>query len=246
MKNELKNLDKFRKILSSYKLSPELINDLNKIKLILISAPTSVGRNTVIRELVNSGEYYFIVSDTTRHPRFNDGVMEKNGGPYWFKSEEEVLSGLEQGNYFGPAIIHNQQVSGMHVDEIIKASKLNKVPVTEMEVQGVADLTKIKHDIITIFMLPPSFEEWMNRLKHRGKMSSEEFKRRLTSAVDEFDFALKSNMFIYLINEDYHQTASLIQALVANEKADLDYQNKCIKLLISLKQEVKSLLSTLD
>ena len=184
MKNELKNLDKFRKILSSYKLSPELINDLNKIKLILISAPTSVGRNTVIRELVNSGEYYFIVSDTTRHPRFNDGVMEENGGPYWFKSEEEVLSGLEQGNYFGPAIIHNQQVSGMHVDEIIKASKLNKVQVTEMEVQGVADLTKIKHDIITIFMLPPSFEEWMNRLKHRGKMSSEEFKRRLTSAVD--------------------------------------------------------------
>ena len=246
MKNELKHLPEFRELLHSYTLSQELLDDLNKIKLVLLSAPTSVGRNTVIRELVKTGDYYFIVSDTTRNPRINDGVMEQNGGPYWFKSEEEVIEGLKQGKYFGPAIIHNQQVSGIHVDEIIKTQKLNKIALTEMEVQGVDVLTEVKPDIVTIFMLPPSFDEWMRRLKQRGVMSRDEFKRRLTSAINEFDFALNSNKFTFVINEDFRHTAEQIQLLTNESKADIEYQKKCIDLVKSLNQEVKNLFSTLD
>ncbi len=246
MKNELKHLAEFREILENYRLSEELINDLNKNKLILLSAPTSVGRNTIIRELVKTGDYYFIVSDTTRHPRMNDGVMEENGGPYWFKSEEEILDGLKKGKYFGPAIIHNQQVSGMHVDEINKAYNLNKTAVSEVEIQGIDSLTKIKPDIISIFVLPPSMEVWMSRLKGRGIMSNDELKRRLTSAVKEFDYAITSEKFIFLINDNITNSVIIIEDILKNEKADMKQQQIGIELASKLKEEVKNLFSTLD
>ena len=90
MKNELKHLSEYQKILKSYKVSEDLTTALARVKLVLLSAPAGVGRNTIINKLVENGDFYFLISDTTRQPRFNNGVLEQNGSPYWFKSEEDV------------------------------------------------------------------------------------------------------------------------------------------------------------
>ena len=246
MKNELVHLDEFSEILSEYNLSNELTEVLAKVKLILLSAPTAVGRNTIIKELIKTNKYYFLISDTTRQPRKNDGVLERDGDPYWFKTEEEVLNGLKRGKYFGPAIIHSQQVSGVHIDEITKTLNLNKIALTEMEVQGVEALTKIKPDIISIFVLPPSFDVWMQRLKQRGVITQVEFKRRLLSAVKEFEHALVSNYFIFIINDDFHKSVKVIERIINSNTAYIDQQESCRKLIIELTQEVKNVLSTLD
>ena len=86
----------------------------------------------------------------------------------------------------------------------------------------------------------------MARFKKRGVMSEGEVKRRLISAYNEFDFALKSNKFIFMINDDFHTTVIHIHKLINESIADSEYQKKSNKLVISLQQEVKNLLSTLD
>jgi guanylate kinase len=246
MKNELRNLDEFEAILKNYQMS-ELANEiLGKVQMIVLTAPTSSGRNTIIRELMKTGYYHFVVSDTTRLPRVNDGVMELNGREYWFKDEVEVLEGLKRGEYLEAAIIHNQQVSGINVNEIVISYNNSKIALGDIEVQGVESLLKIKPDLISIFVLPPSFDEWMRRLKSRGHMHNDEFKRRLISALNEFEYALKSDNFIFVINDVLDDIVSHIQLLVKQESADINYQNDCIKLVKNLHQEVKNLLSTLD
>jgi len=246
MKNELKRLDEFRKILSTYKMSETIKSELAKSSFIVLTAASSTGRNTIIRELLKSGKYHFVVSDTTRKPRINDGVLEQNGVEYWFKSEDEFIDGLINGKYLEAAIIHNQQVSGVNSSEILESNKNNKIAVTDIEVQGVDAIARSKPDIIAIFVLPPSLEEWMRRLKNRGKMPEDEIKRRLVSAVSEFDYAIKSKKFTYLINDDFHHSVKLIDKIVHEGKADIDYQKAAEKLIFKLRPEVKNLLSTLD
>lgn len=246
MKNELKHLDEFRRLLESYKLSDEVVDELSKVTLVVLTAPTSAGRNTIIRELVKGDDYRFLVSDTTRHPRMNDGVMEEDGTVYWFKTEEEVLKSLKNDEYIAPAIIHAQQVSAINVSEIIKTYKADKIAVTEIEVQGVKSLSEYKPDLIAIFVVPPSFEEWMDRIKKRGLMSGAEFKRRLTSAINEFTYALESDNFIFLINDDLSESVEKIRSIVSSSSADMREQELGRKLVTDLKEKSKKLFSTLD
>jgi len=74
--NELVNLSEFQTLLADYKLSKAALQTLSQTQLVLLVAPTSTGRNHLIRELLKTGDYYYIVSDTTRKPRTNDGVID--------------------------------------------------------------------------------------------------------------------------------------------------------------------------
>jgi guanylate kinase len=69
---------------------------LEGLNLVLLVAPTSTGRNTVIRELVSKHNYQFIISDTTRPPQYRDGRTEENGVEYFFRSEDDMLADLMQ------------------------------------------------------------------------------------------------------------------------------------------------------
>lgn len=246
MKNELKHLSQFRAILKSYKMSDSLKDELGKVELVVLTAPTSIGRNTIIRELLKTGDFHFVVSDTTRHPRINDGVLEQNGVEYWFKTENEFLEGLKQGQYLEAAIVHDQQISGVNISEFVAAYQNKRIALTDVEVQGVEALASSKPDLIAIFVVPPSFEEWMRRLKQRGEMSNEEFKRRLVSAVNEFSYALESDKFIFLINDKLIDAVEKIQTIVKSSSADMKEQERCKELVIELREKVKNLLSTLD
>lgn len=238
MKNELKFLDEFRSILKSYELSDQAKELLKSVKLVLLASPTAVGRNTIINELIKSGEYHNIISDTTRHPRVNDGVMEQDGVTYWFKSEEEFLNGLRNGEYLEAGVIHSQQVSGISLRELKIARDEHKNAITDVEVQGVRAILNAKPDTIAIFLLPPSFEEWMRRLNNRGQMSNIEKKRRLESAVDEFEFALKSNYLKFMISDTIEQSIEHIRRIVDNP-TDQDDQSEDRKLTEQLLEQAK-------
>src|SRR5579885_607634 len=111
--NRLEHLQEFKTVLANYRISPASQRILQQTNLVLLAAPTSAGRNTIIRELLKTGDYHYIVSDTTRQPRINDGIPEQNGVEYWFRSEADILKDLAAGQYVEAAIIHNQQVSGI-------------------------------------------------------------------------------------------------------------------------------------
>src|SRR4051794_32440597 len=97
--NKLEYLREFQAVLAKYQMSDVSKQTLAQTRLALLVAPTSAGRNTIIRELIKTGKFEFIVSDTTRQPRINDNILEQDGVNYWLRTEEQVLRDLKAGKF---------------------------------------------------------------------------------------------------------------------------------------------------
>lgn len=211
--NKLDHIDDFRKILADYQLSATAHETLKRINLVLLVGPTSSGRNTIINELVKTGEFHQIVSDTTRKPRSNNGIMEQDGREYWFRKEEDLLQDLRDGNFLEAAIIHNQQVSGISIRELAAAADEGKFAINEIEIVGADNIYAAKPDTKFYFVIPPSFDEWMTRMRGRGELPVDEVRRRLESAIVEINTALTRPYYQFIINDTFKHTTRDIHYL---------------------------------
>lgn len=205
--NKLNHTQEFKTILQNYQMSDQSAQTLSRTDFVMLSAISSSGRNTIIRELLKTDDYYFIVSDTTRARRTNDGVAEQNGVEYWFRSEAEVLNDIRNGSYVEAAIIHGQQVSGISIRELVLAQQKQKIAISDIDVQGVHTIKTHSVRAIPIFVLPPSYDEWMHRWMKRGQITDQEFNNRISSAKQELSIALKESYYHFVINDDLIEAA---------------------------------------
>jgi len=244
--NKLKHLKEFQALLASYQLSSSAAHTLMETKLMLLVAPTSSGRNTVINELMKTGEYHFIVSDTTRLPRINDGVPEQNGHEYWFRSEEEVLHDLREGDYIEAAIIHNQQVSGVSIREIEKARADSRIAITDIQIDGARNIHRAKPDALCVFVVPPSFDQWLERIHARGHMPPDELCRRLESACVEFEAALAEPFYIHMINDKLEDTVAEMHDLAKSGHQDPHKEKVARELVQRLHEQTNKYLEIMN
>lgn len=242
--NKLVQLNEFQKVLADYHISADSKAILKKTKIVALTAPSSSGRNTIIRELLKTGDYYFIVSDTTRKPRVNDGVLEKNGREYWFRDEKDMLADLKQGKFLEAEIIHNQQVSGISIRELKKASMHGKIAITDMDIGGTHNLVEANPSTVAIMVLPPDFKEWQRRIRTRGKMSRQEHRRRIETAQTIFKVALQQDYFAYVVNQNYQQSAAVIDTLVKTGSENLKNKEDGRKLIKELLHETQNFLES--
>lgn len=242
---QLKRLEDFKEALADYKVSQESQRILDKTRLVLLSGVTSSGRNTIIRELQKTGEYHYIISDTTRPQRYNDGILEQNGIEYWFRSEDEVLQDIIDGKYLEAELIHGQQVSGMSVRELLEARDEGKIAINEVDIGGIHAVVKVKPDTVAVIVLPPSFEEWQKRLKGRGHMHQDEYRRRLRTAVRVFSDAATHDYFTLFVNDDLQRITRQIHQLATTGEVDTEEQRRNRQLAASLSEETRLHLESL-
>lgn len=224
MTNTLEHLADFQKILKDYHISQAGKKLLAKMKLVLLVGPSSAGRNTIINALVETNAYRYLVSDTTRKPRVNNGILEQNGVEYWFRNEAEILDDLKNGEFLEAAIIHNQQVSGISLRELNQSLREEKIAVTEIETVGMRKIHELKPDSFAFFVAPPTFEVWMKRMDGRGKMPEVEKRRRMESAAQEFEAALTHDYYTFIINDEFEHSVERIHGYVIEGLHDLEYQ----------------------
>jgi guanylate kinase len=243
--NKLVYHDDFVNILADYKLSKNALAALKQTRLVLLTAATASGRNTIINELTRTGEYHYIISDTTRKPRANNGVLEQSGREYWFRTELEVLQDLKNGDFLEAEVIHGQQVSGISMRELKVANESDKIAITDIDIGGIRNIMALKPDTISIFVLPPSFEEWQRRIVGRGNMPPEEYKRRLETALRIFESGLTIKDFQIVINDTVERAAIKIHQLATLGRSDHDEQEKGRQLTEQLLIQTRLLLATL-
>jgi guanylate kinase len=240
--NQLAHIDTFREVLAQYHLSEEAKRILADLNLVVLVGPTASGKNTIINELLKTGNYHYIVSDTTRQPRVNDGVPEQDGREYWFKSEEELLQALRDGLFLEAALIHEQQVSGTSIRELEVALKTNKTALAEIEIVGADKAHIAKPDSIIIFNVPPSFEVWMRRLTGRSQMPESEVRRRLETALSEYEAALMHDYYRFVINGDIAGTVAKIDAMARQDAHDVQDEYAARELAKELLQQTSEFL----
>lgn len=199
----LRKRPEFEAALHGYQPSQATVATLANTTIVTLTAPSATGRNSIINELVKTGRYYFIVTDTTRPPRMNGDVWETNGVEYFFRSEEDVLRDVKAGAFVEAEIIHNQQVSGISAREIERARATKKIAVTDVDIEGGINVARLKPDTISICLLPPSFDEWIGRMRGRSSFKPDELHRRLQQATKVFRKALSHSHFVFVINDDF-------------------------------------------
>jgi guanylate kinase len=238
----LNRLSEFEAVLRDYRLSPDAQRTLDDTKFAIMVGPSSSGRNTIIKRLMHTDKYHFIVSDTTRPPRANDGVQERNGVEYWFRDEDELLADLRAGKFLEAEVIHQQQVSGVSIRELEKAHAGHKIAITDVDIGGVSNILKLKKDASIIMILPPSFDEWQRRLKHRSTMTDIEWRRRLETSVRIFSAPAEHDYFKIVINENLEQAVAQVDAIARTGQIDPAQQQKGLKLAQELLAATTALL----
>jgi guanylate kinase len=210
---------RLQELVRNYQMPKKAIEILTQSKPLLIASVTGGGKNTIIDELLKTNQFHYIVSHTTRQPRENHGVLEKNGINYWFISEDELITELEQQKFIEAKIVHEQNVYGTSIFEFERAIQYRKKPLIEIDVQGVEEMKLKAPDVLAVFLIPPSFEVWMQRLDKRNNFSKAELQTRMQTAKQEIVAALDGD-FVMVVNDDLEATVECVSHLSRHQLMD--------------------------
>ncbi len=177
-------------------------------QLFVISAPSGVGKSTLIRNvLATCANLKFSVSCTTRPPR----PEEINGKDYIFIEQEEFLRGIGSGRFLEWAEVHGNYY-GTDRQPIEKWLSAGQDVILDIDVQGARMVRCAIPGTVTIFVLPPSLEELRERLRNRATESAEQLAVRFEAARRElFD----APWYDYVIvNDDLEEAAADLAAVL--------------------------------
>lgn len=177
-----------------------------------MSGPSGVGKGT-IRELLmedKSLNLFYSVSMTTRNMR----PGEVNGREYYFVSKDEFQKNIDSGNLLEWAEYVGNRY-GTPKDKVEGMRAEGKNVLLEIDVKGTANVLKKVDDVISIFIVPPSFEELANRLKGRGTESDEVIANRVATAKKELEF--KSQYKYVVINDKLEDAVKEIADIIKSK-----------------------------
>ncbi|WP_336640349.1 guanylate kinase [Microbacterium sp. USHLN272] len=165
-------------------------------RLLVLAGPTAVGKGTVaahIRE--NHPEIHLSVSATTRAPR----PGEVDGVHYYFVDDAEFDRLIAEGELLEYAVVHNRSRYGTPRAPIDAALAEGRTVLLEIDLQGARQVRAAEPSATLIFLLPPSWDELVQRLVGRGTEGPEERARRLRTA--KVELAAQNEFDHLIVNE---------------------------------------------
>jgi guanylate kinase len=165
--------------------------------IFVVAAPSGAGKSSLVKALMElDTAVQPSVSHTTRPPR----GQEKHGREYFFVPHSEFDAMVASGAFVEWAHVHGQRYGTSKKaieDRIAKGADV----ILEIDFQGATQIRKTFANAVTIFILPPSWEELRSRLERRGEDSAEVIELRLQNAAqemaraNEFDFVIINELF---------------------------------------------------
>jgi guanylate kinase len=175
----------------------------NQGNLYIISSVAGGGKSTLIDLLLRKHpEILFSVSYTSRPIRGG----EKNGLNYHFVSKEEFEDLVVKNYFYEWAQVHDNYY-GTPKEFIEKNLKEGKKIILDIDVQGADKVKSSLPSCVSIFIVPPSREIWVERLKNRGTDDPQVIEKRIKNglheleAQDRFDNRIVNNELMKALDE---------------------------------------------
>ena len=183
--------------------------------LIVISGPSGAGKGTICKELLNRHDFYLSVSATTRAPR----IGEIEGENYYFKTREEFLEKIEEGDFLEYAEVYGN-LYGTPKSKVQDMIDEGKDVILEIDIQGALKVKENVSEGVFVFILPPSMEELKQRIIKRGSETEESLMTRFKSAYQEINYISKYNYAV--VNDTVEEAVQKIESIMVAEKCRVD------------------------
>jgi guanylate kinase len=184
--------------------------------IIVISAPSGTGKTTIVRRILGEcPQVVFSVSATTRKKREH----EVEGVDYFYISEEEFKKKIQNNEFVEWELFYDYYYGTFRcfIDSQINNGK---AVILEVDVHGALEIKRIYPDAILIYIVPPSLEELLIRLKKRQTENEEDLRKRIERAKmelshkDKFDYIIVNND----LNTAYYEIKVLIGKIIDRSK----------------------------
>jgi guanylate kinase len=176
--------------------------------LIVISGPSGVGKDTVIKRLLElDPKLKYSVSYTTRPPR----PGEVDGVDYRFVNRGEFESLMREGAFLEYAT-YDGHLYGTPIVPLDQARAAGYDIVLKIDVQGAEQVRKRAADALRIFLAPPNMDELLRRRTERHSESPRDQSARQRIAQDEM--ALAPHFDHVVVNDDLERGVQEVLAII--------------------------------
>jgi guanylate kinase len=180
--------------------------------LFIVSAPSGAGKTSLVQALLAAEPGIRLsISYTTRQPR--PGEVE--GRDYHFVSPETFERMLEAGEFLESATVHGHRY-GTSQKWITEELAQGHDVLLEIDWQGAQQVRRLMRGVVSVFILPPSFEALRTRLVGRGQDSEEVIAQRLAAAREEMSHGVEFEYAI--INDDFDRAARDLTSIIRAER----------------------------
>lgn len=189
--------------IAAYEPTEAAIELVQTTPITLLVGISGAGKDTIKRQLLQTGRYHDIVSHTTRAPRANNGVMEVPDADYHFIDTATAARMVANHEFIEAKFVHGT-VYGTSVEELQRSHDEGKVAVTDIDVQGVAEYKALSPKVVALFIVPPGYTAWRERLAARYETPEAfeaEWPKRRDSAIRELTHALEVPYYHFIIND---------------------------------------------
>lgn len=191
--------------------------DSSKLKrrglMYVLSSPSGAGKTTITRALLKRNENMTMSISATTRPRRPGEVQAQD---YYFKNVTEFNTMIDNGELLEHAKVFDNYY-GTPRAPVETALAAGRDVIFDIDWQGTQQLSEMaRDDLVTVFILPPSWKELERRLRSRAQDSEEEIQRRMGKATDEMTHYLEYDYV--LINNDIETTIEQAQMILDAER----------------------------
>jgi guanylate kinase len=187
--------------------------------LLVLSSPSGAGKTTITRALVVAEtDITLSVSVTTRPPR--DGEID--GTHYHFITKTRFDEMVRKGELLEHAVVFGHSY-GTPRRPVAAALDAGRDVIMDIDWQGTQQLKRTMHDLVSVFILPPSSAALQDRLERRAQDSADVVAARMAKAADEMKHW---NEYEYVIvNRDLEESVRQARAILAAERLRRERQS---------------------
>ena len=187
---------------------PEVHPREGRSRLVVLAGPTAVGKGTVAARIAESHpEIHLSISATTRAPR----PGELDNEHYYFVDDAEFDRLIGAGELLEHATVHNRFRYGTPRRPIEEALAEGRTVLLEIDLQGARQVRAAEPSATLVFLLPPSWDELVQRLVGRGTEGAEERALRLRTA--KVELAAQHEFDFGVVNDDVDRAAEEVVSL---------------------------------
>lgn len=208
-------MNEIDQLIADYQPSDYVAELVRDTMITLLVGISGAGKDTIKKELLKKPDFRDIISHTTRAPRVNNGVAEVPDVDYHFIDENTAKMMIENREFIEAKFVHGT-VYGTSVDELKKSHDEQKIALTDIDVQGVSEYKELSQHVVAIFIIPPTYSIWRERLAQRYESPEAfqaEWAKRRNSAIDELTHALEVPYYHFIVNDDLDRAVTVAEEI---------------------------------